>query len=85
MPYTVDILRTAQKDLSRISRADVPEIVAAIRVLADDPRSRGCTRLAGRDAWRIRVGAYRVIYEISDQRLTVLVIAVGHRGDVYKR
>ena len=47
------------------------------------PSPIGCMRLVLSDAWRIRIGAYRVIYEISDEQLTVLVVAVGHRSDVY--
>jgi len=82
--YTVIILRSAQRQLARIDRQDQPRIISAIQALADDPRPPGCKKLTGRDAWRIRVGVYRVIYEIDDDRLRVLVVAIGHRGGVYR-
>jgi mRNA interferase RelE/StbE len=56
----------------------------AIRNLSANPRPAGCKKLKGLDAWRIRVGDYRVIYEIHDDVLVVLVIRVAHRGEVYK-
>lgn len=84
MSYTLEILRTAQKQLSRIEQSDRLRIIAAIRQLAGEPRPAGGKKLSGRPAWRIRVGDYRVIYEISDGRLLILVIEIGHRKDVYR-
>jgi mRNA interferase RelE/StbE len=60
----------------------MPELLA----LADDPRPHGSEKLKGsRDQYRLRVGTYRVIYEIRDDRLIVLVLRIGHRKDVYRR
>ena len=84
MSYTVEILRSAQKQLAAIDRQDQPRIISAIRTLANEPRPPGCKKLTGRPAWRIRVGVYRVIYEIHDNRLLVLVVAIGHRREVYR-
>lgn len=84
MKYNVNILRSAQKQLSKIARRDQPSIILAIRNLANDPRPAGCKKLAGRSAWRIRIGAYRIIYEVHDDQLLVLVVMIGHRKDVYK-
>lgn len=84
MIYAVEILRVAQKQLAGIDRSAQPGIFAAIRALAATPRPVGCIKLSGRPAWRIRVGSYRVIYEIHDARLVVLVIAIGHRKDIYR-
>ena len=84
MIYAVDTLRSAQKQLVHIDRQDHPRIIAAIRSLADDPRPPGSKKLSGRPAWRIRVGPYRVIYEIYDDQLLVLVVTVGHRREVYR-
>jgi mRNA interferase RelE/StbE len=81
--YAVQIQRSAQKQLARIDRQDRLRIISAIRGLANDPRPSGCKKLPGRSAWRIRIGSYRVIYEINDGCLLVLVIALGHRKDVY--
>ena len=82
--YRVEILRSAQKQLAKIDRQDQSRIISAIRALANDPRPPGCKKLSGRPAWRIRVGTYRVIYEIHDDRLLVLVVTIGHRKDVYR-
>ena len=84
MTYTVEILRSAQKRLAKIDGQNRKRIIDAIRVLANDPRPPGSKKLSGRPAWRIRMGTYRVIYEVHDQQLLVLVVAVGHRREVYR-
>jgi mRNA interferase RelE/StbE len=56
-----------------------------IRALAAEPRPAGCEKLSGQERYRIRQGIYRIIYEIEDQSLIVLVVKVGHRREVYKR
>lgn len=84
MTYAVDILRQAQRQLAKISRQDHQRIVAAIEALAATPRPPGCKKLSGRPAWRIRIGPYRVIYEIYDDRLVILVVEIGNRKDVYR-
>jgi mRNA interferase RelE/StbE len=82
--YTVEILRVAQAQLTRIARQDRDRIIAAIRALANTPRPHGCKKLSGRPAWRVRVGTYRVVYEIHDDRLVVVVVTIGHRKEVYR-
>ena len=82
MTYAIEILRVAQKQLAKIDRARQQQIIDAIRLLADNPRPAGCKKLTGRTAWRIRIGTYRVIYEIHDDRLLVLVVTIGNRKDV---
>jgi mRNA interferase RelE/StbE len=84
MSYGLEILRTAQKQLAQISPPDQDRIVSAIQDLADTPRPAGCKKLSGRPAWRIRIGSYRVIYEIYDDTLLVLVVTIGHRREVYR-
>lgn len=84
MKYAIDILRVAQKQLARIDRRTQSSIIDAIHGLAMNPRPSGCIKLSGRPAWRIRVGVYRVIYEIHDARLVVIVIAIGHRKGIYR-
>ncbi|NCC62146.1 MAG: type II toxin-antitoxin system RelE/ParE family toxin [Verrucomicrobiae bacterium] len=79
MSYAVEILRSAQKQLAHIDRIEQNHIIDAIRNLAKNPRPVGCKKLSGRDAWRIRVGSYRVIYEIHEGQLRILVITIGHR------
>ncbi len=84
MSYSIEILRVAQKQLAKVDRASQQRIIDGIRGLAGDPRPSGCKKLSGRTAWRIRIGSYRVIYEIHDDRLLVLVVTIGDRKDVYR-
>ena len=82
--YTVLILPSAQKQLSKLPNTIASRIEDKLLELEQDPRPPGCKKLRGRDAWRIRIGDYRVIYEINDGRLIVTVIAIGHRREVYE-
>ncbi|NOY53880.1 MAG: type II toxin-antitoxin system RelE/ParE family toxin [Deltaproteobacteria bacterium] len=84
MKYEIHILRRAQKELERVPHDHVPRIVNAVRALSSSPRLVGCTKLTGREGWRIRVGNYRVVYEIDDQEGRVIVLHIGHRRDVYR-
>ncbi len=82
--YTITIMRPAQRALTRIANPDYNRLVAAIQALVTNPRPPGCAKLTGRDAWRIRVGTYRVIYEIDDGPRIVTIVDVGHRRDIYR-
>jgi mRNA interferase RelE/StbE len=84
MSYTILILRRAQKELAGLSSDAYQNVVEAIQDLCREPRPPGCRKLTGRDGWRIRVGDYRLIYEIADDRKVVTVLHVRHRRDVYK-
>ena len=84
MSHAVSILRRAQRELEDLPQDAYHRVAVALRDLVDDPRPPGCQKLGGRDAWRIRVGDYRVIYEIDDRAKTVLVVHIGHRRDVYR-
>ncbi|MEW5947497.1 MAG: type II toxin-antitoxin system RelE/ParE family toxin [bacterium] len=84
MSRKVFILRSAQKELAALQRGDYERIKRSIRNLSEEPRPEGCRKLAGRDGWRIRVGEYRVIYEIDDAGNAVTVLHIGHRSDVYR-
>jgi mRNA interferase RelE/StbE len=84
MTYSISILRRAQKSLGKLPRSNYEKVRDAIANLADNPRPIGCKKLTGRSAWRIRVGVYRVIYEIEDRQLIVTVIDIGHRRDIYR-
>ena len=84
MTYTVLILRRAQKELQQLPREDYERVRDAIRALTHEPRPAGCLVLTGRTGWRIRVGTYRVIYEIHDAQRTITILHVGHRRDVYR-
>ena len=84
MRYTVRLDRSPQKFLDALHGDIYTRIISALHALADDPRPHGVKKLKGyRDYWRIRVGDYRIIYAIQDDRLLVIVIRIGHRRDVY--
>ena len=83
MSYTVQILRRAQKELAGLPPLVYQRVRDAIRDLASIPRPSGCKKLAGRNGWRIRVGDYRVIYEIDDHTQIITIMHIGHRRDVY--
>jgi mRNA interferase RelE/StbE len=83
--YRVLLERGAEKDLSRLSSEIHDRVIAAIRALAANPRPPGCRKLtASKSDWRIRVGDYRVIYEIAHQTREVRVNRVRHRREVYR-
>ena len=84
MTYEIEILRSAQKQLSKIQRDEQQRIIKGIRKLSENPRPKGCKKLTARPAWRIRIGNYRVLYEIHDNRLLILVIDIGHRREIYR-
>ena len=82
--YELVFRKSVAKALRAIPNADVERILNRIRALADDPRPPGCERLSGQARYRIRQGRYRIVYEIEDARLVVLVVRVAHRRDVYR-
>ena len=84
MRYQVSILRRAQKSLADLPGKDYQRVRNSIRNLGEEPRPSGCSKLSGRSGWRIRIGNYRVIYEIDDQERVVTVLDVGHRRDIYR-
>lgn len=84
MAYVVSFLRRAQKELADLSKESYARVRDEIQALADEPRPSGCKKLKGREGWRIRVGDYRVIYDIDDEAQTVLIVHIGHRRDVYR-
>lgn len=85
MTYSLLILRRAEKELASLAPDTYHRVKSGILALAPRPRPHGCVKLTGRDAWRIRVGDCRVVYEIDDGRRTVTIMHVGHRRDVYRR
>ena len=82
--YELRFKRSVRKDLRAIPNADVRRILAFIEALREQPRPEGCEKLTGAARYRVRIGVYRVIYEIIDQQLLVIVVKVGHRRHVYR-
>jgi mRNA interferase RelE/StbE len=85
MAYSVGVQRRAQKQIARLSATTQDRIENALQALADDPRPRNSRKLRGRESLRLRVGDYRVIYEVDDDRQVVTVFQVGHRRVIYRR
>jgi len=83
--YNIVIKPSAAKEIESISRKkDRQRIVNRIAALGDNPRPLGVQKLSGHDRYRIRQGVYRIIYAIEDRELSVVVVKVGHRRDVYR-
>jgi len=83
--YRVDFSRSAAKELRKIDKQWIPKIVDAAEALGADPRPNGCKKLVGSDhTYRVRVGDYRIVYDIQDAALVVLVVRVRSRGDAYR-
>ncbi len=84
MTFEVQIERRAQKQLAKVDEPMRSRLVEALRGLRHDPRPAGAKKLSGREGWRIRVGEFRILYEIYDTKLVVLVVHLGHRREVYR-
>ena len=82
--YKLVILPSVQRDLRPIPNRDVARIVARIKTLAQDPRPPQSQKLSGEEKYRLRQGNYRILYTIEDEIVTVTVVRVGHRRDVYR-
>ena len=83
--YRVVLTPAAQREFAKLSHQAREMIAAVLLVLAGNPRPPGCVKLAGaEDLWRLRVRQYRVIYQILDDQLIVVVVKIGDRKDVYR-
>jgi len=83
--YEVRVARSVQKALSKLPKNDVQSIVRSIEGLAQNPYPDGCRKLRGEESvFRVRQGHYRIIYEVLNSILVVLVLKVGHRKDIYR-
>jgi len=83
--YRIEWKRSAEKELRRLPKAVVPRIVAKVTELADDPHPPGSRKLYGAShTYRIRVGNYRIVYSVQGDILTIQIVRVGHRRDIYR-
>jgi mRNA interferase RelE/StbE len=81
----VVLTRAAERGLAGLSKADLRRVDAKIRALAEDPRPAGAKKLEGvGELYRVRSGDYRILYQIEDARLVVVVVDVGNRRDIYR-
>lgn len=85
MRCRIEIKKSAQKDIAALPRREQRRVMGAIEMLGTNPRPDGVRKLVeGDDVYRIRAGDYRVVYQIGDRVLTVFVVRVGHRKDIYR-
>ena len=82
--YKIFFKKSVQKDLSSIPKNDLKKILSRIENLGEDPRPAGCEKLTGQERYRLRQGRYRILYSIQDDELTIWIVKVGHRKDVYR-
>ena len=84
MRFRVILPKSVQKELDRLPDDIAARIMARLRALESNSRPTDVKKLKGRPAWRVRVGDYRIIYEIHDRELLVIVVTIGHRREVYR-
>ena len=82
--YELRFKTSVAKDLRGIAKADVKRILARINALSDDPRPAGVEKLSGHELYRVRQGAYRIVYRIEETKVVIEVIKIGHRREVYR-
>lgn len=84
MTYEVSYASGALKEVKKLSPDTRVRVLKAIIKLSTDPRFGDCRQMVGMTSWRMRVGDYRVIYDIHDEKLVILIIKVQHRREVYR-
>jgi mRNA interferase RelE/StbE len=84
MPYSVTLRASAAKELRKLPVSVRKQVSEVVDSLAVNPRPQGVKKMVGVDAWRIRIGDYRVVYSIADQLLVVEIIKIGNRREVYR-
>ena len=82
--YKIFFKKSVEKDFKVIPKKDLLKILERIEALAEDPRPPGCEKLSGQQKYRLRQGRYRILYSVQDDELTIWVVKVGHRKDIYR-
>ena len=83
--YKIYFRASVEKDFRTIPKKNLSKIIVRIADLSVNPRPQGCEKLTGQERYRLRQGQYRIIYSIQDLDLTVWVVKIGHRKDIYRR
>ncbi|MBN4054437.1 type II toxin-antitoxin system RelE/ParE family toxin [Nitrospira defluvii] len=81
--YSLFFRASLEKDFTHIPKKDLKKILRRIGMLSKNPRPVGCEKLSGQEWYRIRQGRYRIVYSIEDKALTLWIVKVGHRKDIY--
>ena len=85
LPYSIEYTRAAERTpIRKLDRSLQQRILKRIESLADNPRSAGTVKLTGHNSYRVRVADYRIIYNVLDDRLLILIVEIGHRRDIYR-
>jgi mRNA interferase RelE/StbE len=82
--YKIFFKKSVEKDFKAIPQNELKKIIKRIGGLANDPRPQGCEKLTSQNRYRLRQGRYRIVYSIQDNKLTIWVVKVGHRKDIYR-
>lgn len=82
--YSVYFKESIEKDFRSIPQKDLNKILGRIQLLASDPRPFGSQKLTGRDLYRVRQGRYRILYSIQEKEISIWIVKIGHRRDVYR-
>jgi mRNA interferase RelE/StbE len=83
--YKIEVKKSALKELQKLERSVVVQILRGIRALSNNPRSQQSLKLrSSENSYRLRIGDYRIVYQIEDRTKTIIVYAVGHRKDIYR-
>ena len=82
--YSLAFKKSVAKDLRSIPKKDIKRILKCVELLSTDPRAEGCIKLAGQECYRVRQGVYRIIYEIQETELVIMIVKIAHRSVVYK-
>jgi mRNA interferase RelE/StbE len=82
--YRVFFRKSVEKDLSGIPKKDVGKILNRIKDLGNDPRPLCCEKLTGQERYRMRQGRYRIVYSIQEDELTIWIVTIGHRKNIYR-
>ena len=82
--YRVFFKESVWKDLNAIPKKDLKKIIKRIELLSENPQPPECEKLTGKDRYRLRQGRYRIVYSIRDDELSIWVVKVGHRKDIYR-
>lgn len=82
--YELRLKKSVAKDLRACPKKDLKKVLSRIEALTDDPRPSGCEKLSAMERYRIRQGRYRILYEVDDREIVVIVVKVAHRSTAYR-
>jgi mRNA interferase RelE/StbE len=82
--YKIGFRTSAEKELRKLSAADLARLIERISALAGNPRPQGSQKLSAEEKYRIRQGDYRIVYSVDDREKAILIVKIGHRKDIYR-